>query len=140
MKIYNESKTQLLTEEQCDLTKGYFVEEEIITGTRPSLVETIVNPDGSKTTTQYDSLEIKERILIYKLFTTKDVYEREKLDLEKWFETEYREQFEKCTRRIALGVAMRDGTNPQVLLNTLYAQAEANANRINELQTLINNL
>ena len=104
------------------------------------MVETIVNPDGSKTTTQYDSLEIKERIMIYKLFTTKDVYEREKLDLEKWFETEYREQFEKCTRRIALGVAMRDGTNPQVLLNTLYAQAEANANRINELQTLINNL
>ena len=32
MKIYNESRTQLLTEEQCDLTKGYFAEEEIITG------------------------------------------------------------------------------------------------------------
>ena len=47
--------------------------------------------------------------------------------------------FEKCTRRISLGILMRDGSDPKLILSQLYAEAEAKANRINQLENLINN-
>lgn len=140
MKIYNETKTQLLTEQNCDLTKGYFVEEEMVVGTRPSLIEKSVSTNGKILTTKHNSLQITESILIYKLFSAKQNYEREISELEKWFETEYREQLEECNRKIALGICMKDGTNPQTILNVLYAEAEVNANRINDLRTLVASL
>ena len=139
MRIFDVTKTRELSEAECDKEKGYFSEEEIIVGRRPSLIETIQNPDGSVTTTKHNSLEITERILIYKPFTTKDVYEKEIRDLERWFETEYREMFEKCSRKITLGVTMRDGSDPKITLSQLYAQAETNSNRINQLKQYINN-
>lgn len=139
MRIFDVTKTRELSEEECDKEKGYFGEEEIVVGHRPSLIETIQNPDGSVTTTKHSSLEITERILIYKPFTKKDIYEKEISDLEKWFETEYREMFEKCSRKIALGVAMRDGSDPRTKLSELYAQAETKSNRINQLKQQINN-
>lgn len=113
MRIFNETKTIELTKEQCDLTKGYFKEEQVA-GTN-------------------------EYILIYIPYNTKQLYLREKESIEYWFVTEYREMFEKCTRRINLGVTMRDGQDPHIVLNTMYSQAESNANRINELENLINN-
>ena len=116
---------------------GYFVEETIITGHRPSLVEVVENEDGSKSTTTYDSLDITETILIYKLFTDKDRYDREKYLLEYWFNNEYKEQFEKCTRKIALGIKLKDGSDPHERLAELYEEAETKSARINELDRLM---
>lgn len=136
MRIFNEDKTKELTREECSNDLGYFVEETIITGHRPSLVEVVENEDGSKSTTTYDSLDITETILIYKLFTDKDRYDREKYLLEYWFNNEYKEQFEKCTRKIALGIKLKDGSDPHERLAELYEEAETKSARINELDRL----
>lgn len=47
---------------------------------------------------------------------------------------------EKCSRRIHLGILMKDGKNPHDVLMDYYAQAEMYANRINELELLIEKL
>lgn len=114
MKIFNETKTIELTKDQCDLVKGRLKEDKAIINGK------------------------EEYIWVYTLYTQKELYEREIDSIKYWFETEYREQFEKCTRKIALGITMRDGTNPQIALDALYSQAEVNANRINELKNLLN--
>ena len=140
MIIYDETKSIILTKEQCDLTKGYLYPEKKVVGYRPSLVEKTINTDGSITTKTYNKLEIEEDILVYKPYTQKQLYVNEKQDLEYWFDTTYREMFEKCTRRISLGILMRDGSDPEITLSQLYAEAEAKANRINQLENLINAL
>ena len=114
MKIFNETKTQILSQEQCDMEKGHFVEENII-----------------------NELSESEIILVYVPYTDKELKEIEIRKLENWFETEYRETYEKCTRKIALGILMRDGSNPQQVLSNLYNQAEINATRIRELEKII---
>lgn len=139
MNIYDETKSVILTESQCDLTKGYFRPDKKVVGYRPSLIEKTINSDGSVTTKTYNKLEIEEDILVYKPYTQEQLYANEKQDLEYWFDTEYREMFEKCTRRISLGISMRDGSDPKLKLSQLYAEAETKANRINELKALINN-
>ena len=45
--------------------------------------------------------------------------------------------FEKCKRKIDLGLNLRDGTSPQERLNALYAEAESKADRIHVLKGLI---
>lgn len=140
MRIFDVTKTRELSEAECDKEKGYFSEEEIIVGHRPSLIETIQNPDGSVTTTKHNSLEITERILIYKPFTTKDVYEKEIRDLERWFETEYREMFEKCIRRVQLNKLMSDNSDPNEILLGIYEKAERNALKIRTLKEKIRSM
>lgn len=140
MRIFDVTKTRELSEAECDKEKGYFSEEEIIVGRRPSLIETIQNPDGSVTTTKHNSLEITERILIYKPFTTKDVYEKEIRDLERWFETEYREMFEKCIRRVQLNKLMSDNSDPNEILLGIYEKAERNALKIRTLKEKIRSI
>ena len=140
MNIYDETKSIVLTKEQCDLTKGYLRPEKKIVGYRPSLIEKTINSDGSITTKTYNKLEIEEDILVYKHYTQKQLYANEKQNLEYWFDTEYREMLEKCTRRISLGISMRDGSDPKLKLSQLYAEAETKANRINQLKNLIKNL
>ena len=140
MRIFDVTKTRELSEAECDKEKGYFSEEEIIVGHRPSLIETIQNPDGSVTTTKHNSLEITERILIYKPFTTKDVYEKEIRDLERWFETEYREMFEKCIRRVQLNKLMSDNSDPNEILLGIYEKAERNALKIRTLKEKIRSI
>lgn len=140
MIIYDETKSIVLTKEQCDLAKGYLYPEKKVIGYRPSLIEKTINSDGSITTKTYNKLEIEEDILVYKPYTQKQLYVNEKQDLEYWFDTEYREIFEKCTRRISLGILMRDGSDPKLILSQLYSEAETKANRINQLENLIKNL
>lgn len=139
MKILNDTKTLVLTEAQCDLSMGYLKPDKIKIGERQSLIEQKENFDGSATTTTYSNLNIEEDVLIYVPYTQKQLNAKEKQELEHWFETEYREMFEKCTRKIKLGIMMRDGRNPQMVLDELYAQAETKSNRINQLKQLINN-
>ena len=57
-----------------------------------------------------------------------------------WFETKYREIFEKCTRKISMGLKMKDGSEPVIKLQELYALAETNANRINEIEKILKTL
>lgn len=140
MKIYNETKTQLLNESECDLENGYLSDDIIITGQRPNLIETKNNPDGSVSSTVYNSTDITEKILVYKSFTLKEKYERELSELEKWFLTEYREMFEKYTRKVTLNRVMKNGISPQTALSDLYDFAETKSDRINQLRILISNL
>ena len=112
MRIFNEQKTIELTKEQCDLNIGYLKEQK----------------------------ENNEIIYIYTLYTQKQLLDKEKQKLEYWFANDYREMFEKCTRRITLGKTLRDGSNPNIKLQELYAKAETNANRINEISILLQTL
>mgnify|MGYP006960459571 CR=1 FL=1 len=114
MRIFNESKTIELTKEQCDFARGYLKEEKI-------------EINGNE-----------EIILVYTPYSQKELYLKEKQELQYWFATEYREMFEKCTRRIVLGKTLRDGTDPNLKLQELYSKAEINAERINQLESLIN--
>lgn len=113
MRIFNESKTVELLKQDCDLAKGYLKEELL------------------------DNGETKERVFVYTPYTQKQMYMKEADALRYWFANEYKEMFEKCSRKIALGINLRDGTNPSTKLSQLYAQAEIYSNRINELETLI---
>ena len=67
----------------------------------------------------------------------KNEYEKEIVAVRDWFAGVYREKFEKCIRRIMLGITMRDGSDPQEALNALFEEAETKANRIKELENLI---
>ena len=137
MRTFNEDKTKEMSKEECSNENGYFTEETIVTGHRPSLMEIVENKDGSKSTTTYDSLDITETVLIYKPFTAKDRYDREIYLLENWFNNEYKELYEKCKRKIDLGLKLRDGSDPKETLNALYAEAESKADRIHRLKELI---
>ena len=74
MNIYDETKSIVLTKEQCDVTKGYLYPEKKIVGYRPSLVEKTINAYGSITTKTYNKFEIEEDILVYKPYTQKQLY------------------------------------------------------------------
>lgn len=138
MRIFNETKSIELVENQCDLSKGYLKPEKLKTGERQSIVEEKVNLDGTITAVTHPAVAIEEDILVYVPYTQKQLYIKEKQELEHWFETEYREMFEKCSRKIALGLTMRDGSDPRTKLSQLYTQAETNSNRINQLKQFIN--
>ena len=116
MRIFNQSKVIELTKEQCDFTKGHLKDDIIKSG------------------------ENIERICVYIPYTQKQLYKNEIASIEIWFETKYREMIEKCSRRIHLGILMKDGKNPHDVLMDYYAQAEMYANRINELELLIEKL
>ena len=113
MKIFDQTKTMELTPKECDLSKGYLKEEYL------------------------GKVGASEIIKIYTPYTTKQLYIKELEELEYWFETDYKEMFEKCTRKIALGIPMKDGADPKTKLIELYSTAEINASRINELRNLI---
>ena len=113
MRIFDETKTQELTFDQCDLNLGALFND------------LIQNEDGV------------EEIQVYKPFTATQLLQMEKSNLENWFNTDYKELFEKCKRKIDLGLNLRDGTSPQERLNALYAEAESKADRIHVLKGLI---
>ena len=58
----------------------------------------------------------------------------ERYELENWFCGEYKEMYEKCKRKIDLGLKLRDGSDPRVKLNALYAEAEIKADRLHKLK------
>jgi len=138
MKIYDQSKSKILEKHECDLNKERFVDDFLVVGQRESNVEKVFNPDKFVTITQYDSCDIKEKILVYVPYTQIEIYKQELAKLETWFLTEYRETFEKCSRKIALQKLMKDGSTPQLKLLELYNQAEIYANRISKLRQIIN--
>lgn len=111
MKIYLEDLKTEIKEEQCDPKKGMIV------------------------CVKFD--ENGNPVLVYKLYSKKELLKFEKEDIERWFETEYREKFEKCTRRIQMGIQMSDGTNPKDILEKLYSEAEEKASKIRELEDQI---
>lgn len=137
MKIYDKTKTILLQEKDCDLKKGRLDSAKLIVGRRKSLKEITQDENGNIIETTYPTLDIEEAIMIYVPYTQKELYEIEQNELKEWFIGEYAEQYQKCKRRIEMGIKMRDGTDPQVRLQEIYAKAEEVADRINELELLI---
>lgn len=129
-----------LQRETCDLTKGYLAPDKLIIGQRTSLIEKTVDSEGNVIETTYPSLNIEEDISVYIPYTQKELYEQEIEQIKYWFFTDYTERFEKCNRKIALGLNLRDGTNPSVALSNLYAEAERKSNRIHELETLLKSM
>lgn len=134
MRIFDQTMQTELTREQCDFTQGYLTPAKLMLGKRKSLIERTKDKDGNIAETTYPSLDITEDILVYMPFSEKDKVERRIIELQEWFNTEYREQFEKCTRRIELGIKMRDGTDPKSALAELYQKAEEVADTINDLE------
>lgn len=109
MRIFDESVEKELTQEQCDLNKGTF----------------------------YQSYLDNEEIQVYVPYTERELNQIEKGNLENWFDSEYKELYEKCKRKIDLGLKLRDGSDPRETLNALYAEAESKADRIHRLKELI---
>ncbi len=140
MKIYDQSKTNLLNKNDCDLQNGKLVEDYIILGKRPSNIEKVINPDNSVTITQYENENIVEKIYVYIPYTQKEKMVRELNDLELWFLKDYREIFEKCMRKISLQLLMKNGETPQQKLSELYLEAETKSARISELKNIIQTL
>lgn len=140
MKIYDQSKTNLLNKNDCDLQNGKLVEDYIILGKRPSNIEKVINPDNSVTITQYENENIVEKIYVYIPYTQKEKMVRELNDLELWFLKDYREIFEKCMRKISLQLLIKNGETPQQKLSELYLEAETKSARISELKNIIQTL
>lgn len=140
MKIYDQSKTNLLNKNDCDLQNGKLVEDYIILGKRPSNIKKVINPDNSVTITQYENENIVEKIYVYIPYTQKEKMVRELNDLELWFLKDYREIFEKCMRKISLQLLMKNGETPQQKLSELYLEAETKSARISELKNIIQTL
>lgn len=140
MKIYDQSKTNLLNKNDCDLQNGKLVEDYFILGKRPSNIEKVINPDNSVTITQYENENIVEKIYVYIPYTQKEKMVRELNDLELWFLKDYREIFEKCMRKISLQLLMKNGETPQQKLSELYLEAETKSARISELKNIIQTL
>ncbi len=140
MKIYDQSKTNLLNKNDCDLQNGKLVEDYIILGKRPSNIEKVINPDNSVTITQYENENIVEKIYVYIPYTQKEKMVKELNDLELWFLKDYREIFEKCMRKISLQLLMKNGETPQQKLSELYLEAETKSARISELKKIIQTL
>ena len=108
MKIYLEDLETEIEEKDCDINKGRIV--------------------------CFGFNEKNEPTLVYQLFTKKELKMYEIEDIENWFETEYREISEKCTRRIAMGIKMTDGADPKETLDKLYLLAEEKASQIRALE------
>lgn len=111
MKIFLEDLKTEIKEEDCDITKGQIV--------------------------CYKKEKDKDPLLVYTLYTKKQLLQFDKEKVERWFETEYREIFEKCTRRIYMGIKMSDGKEPQAVLEELYKLAEEKASVIRDLEEQI---
>lgn len=91
------------------------------------MIEVIYNADG---TTFQREIEAPEGI-------DKEVYINEMFELKTWFDTYYKEHFEKYIRLIALGKLTDEQTDPQIKLTQLYETAETNRIRIQELENLL---
>lgn len=137
MKIYDETKTKILQEKNCDIKKGTLNPDKLIVGRRESLKEVIKDGNGNIIETVYPTLDIEEDILVYVPYSQKKLYIMEQNDLRDWFANEYGELYQKCKRRIDMGKMMRDGTDPREKLKEIYEKAEKVADRINELEVLI---
>ena len=137
MRIFDESKEIELQEKDCDFEKGYLKPDTLYLGKRKSLKEITKDSKGNIIETTYPSLDITEDVLIYTLFTQKELYEAEIRQYRECFMSVYREQFEKCTRRIELGIKMRDGSDANEALKKLYTLAEEYADKIHNLEEKI---
>ena len=136
MRILKQDLKTEIKREDCDFELGTLVEKEIVIGKRDSLQDVKIEND-KETLIIYDTDEIREVVLVYTPYTELELKRVELDRLKIWFINEYREQFEKCTRRIQLGILMSDGSDPKEVLDALYKQAEKNATRIRELEKII---
>ena len=154
MKVYNQEKTQVLTE--YDLEKGHLESDTITMSETPAVeeqshIEVIAEyPNGGKEIKKVIDVagqaykpKHEEEIAVYIPYTEEELQkfanEREIQDLRDWFETYYTQHWQKYNRLIALGKLTDEGTDPQEERLKLYETAETNRTRIQELEGLLNN-
>lgn len=149
MKIYNQSKTEILT--TVDLESGYLVDDVIVVKTIPAQSE--VPEDFHYEYKEYenggrDRIKVidtervpykpeqyeYENIQIYIPYnnTEKAIKKIEKLRL--WFDTEYTKQEQKYRRLRTLSKLCDDGSNPEIKLRELYILAEQKRLEIQQLE------
>ena len=133
MKIYNKEKTQILAEESVNLNLGRLIPEKIVISQKKASTTQIETEEGVVFVSTPESI-VTEDILVYVPYTDKELKEKQIEELEEWFSNEYRYQFEKYSRKITLGLLMRDGSNPAVRLSELYAIAETKAQTLHALR------
>ena len=133
MKIYNETKTQILPETSVNLELGRLIEDKIVISQTEAHTTREESTDGVKISYIPEHV-ITENILVYVPYTSAELKEKEISELEEWFEKDYRYLFEKYSRKIAMGLLNKDGSNPTMKLNELYALAETKAQRLHSLR------
>ena len=133
MKIYNETKTQILPETSVNLELGRLIEDKIVISQTEANTTREESTDGVKISYIPENV-ITENILVYVPYTSAELKEKEISELEEWFEKDYRYLFEKYSRKIAMGLLNKDGSNPTMKLNELYALAETKAQRLHSLR------
>lgn len=133
MKIYNETKTQILPENSVNLELGHLVEDKIVISQTEAHTTREETADGVKISYIPENV-VSENILVYVPYTSTELKEKEISELEAWFEKEYRYLFEKYSRKIAMGLLNKDGSNPTIKLNELYSLAETKAQRLHSLR------
>ncbi len=133
MKIYNETKTQILPETSVNLELGRLIEDKIVISQTEAHTTREESTDGVKISYIPENV-ITENILVYVPYTSAELKEKEISELEEWFEKDYRYLFEKYSRKIAMGLLNKDGSNPTMKLNELYALAETKAQRLHSLR------
>ena len=133
MKIYNETKTQILPETSVNLELGRLIEDKIVISQTEAHTTREESTDGVKISYIPENV-ITENILVYVTYTSAELKEKEISELEEWFEKDYRYLFEKYSRKIAMGLLNKDGSNPTMKLNELYALAETKAQRLHSLR------
>lgn len=133
MKIYNLEKTQILNESEINPNFGYLKDDSKIIGKTESAFVTEESENGNKTTFIPEKVQY-EKIKVYIPYTQKEMKENQISELEEWFERDYRYLYEKYTRKIAMGLLNKDGSNPTIKLNELYSVAESKAQILHSLR------
>ena len=133
MKIYNADKTRILNETEIDTSKGCIIDDKILVGKTENSynIEEITN--GRKVTFKPEQ-NIYENIKVYIPYSKQSSILDQIEELEDWFNIYYRYWFEKCSRKIAIGATLSDGTDPNVKLKELYMIAENKAQLLHNLR------
>lgn len=133
MKIYNAEKTRILSETEIDTTKGYIIDDKILVGKTENSYNIEEIPNGRKVTFKPEQ-NIYENIKVYIPYSKQSSILDQIEELEDWFNIYYRHWFEKCSRKIAIGATLSDGTDPNVKLKELYMIAENKAQLLHNLR------
>ena len=156
MKVYNNEKTQILTE--YDLAKGYLI-EDTITINQPE-IQAVEEQYHYETIKEYENggKDVKkvvdvagveyqpaktyeEEIYVYVPYTPDELAKQkayqEIQELKEWFDVEYARKEQKYRRLHSLGKLTDDGKDPYNELISLYSEAEIKRARIQELEVLI---
>ena len=147
MKIYNQNKTEILTE--VDLSKGFLVNDKIVCQEIPEQQE----QSHYEIVAEYENggrdvkkiIDVKhqpkktifEDIQIFIPYTNKQLAEIEMEDLKSWFDVEYMRLEQKYRRLDTLNLLCDDESSPKENLLKLYKLAEEKRKKIQQLEKFL---